>query len=600
MSANALAVRFTDETYATKADVVKVLGTSLVDSIWRNILAYRAQSINKLGLKTIPQLPFYLTNNSAISTKINSFGVKLTQFMVAYGQLPTTSKVKEEVDRYAKLNILRSACLLEDVKITDLSLKAMLNGTYREANPTHQAILAYRDAIAELQKHSLQSLDENLLASIYGTLLGETELTSFYRVIDPDQGSLYRTIVIARDYDFAPYADIPDLMDGLLDFLNNDRIDSVVKASMALYFLDYVKPFSSHNQTMGALLAKYVLAAANLSEVSALIPLEQAIVKTDRYQKLALETQRSGDLTYIVLYLIETLDPLIEDLFQEIKRAQADVMESERTPVTPQDKGFKDSGDVVRPEQESLFEEETKAEVPLQEKFTAPKIQVLPKETIVAVAQPIPSPAPVVVPVKPNPAPVIVPVSIPEPPKANPQPVIVAPIPAPVSAPVPAPVVSPTVPEPVIQETVQPEITKPSPDVTLPITPVAPIITPRPEAPKKVVLAAKKIESLDEAKGAGELALTVSGPGLSDKEIKEYSRYIIETNPNIRKPQAVFFAEHSVVGRYYTIQDYKRTIRCAYETARTSMDNLAAEGFYKKLQVKNKFVYTPIKQGENK
>ena len=125
MSANALAVRFTDETYATKADVVKVLGTSLVDSIWRNILAYRAQSVNKLGLKTIPQLPFYLTNNSAISTKINSFGVKLTQFMVAYGQLPTTSKVKEEVDRYAKLNILRSVCLLEDVKITDLSLKAM-------------------------------------------------------------------------------------------------------------------------------------------------------------------------------------------------------------------------------------------------------------------------------------------------------------------------------------------------------------------------------------------------------------------------------------------------------------------------------------------
>jgi hypothetical protein len=91
---------------------------------------------------------------------------------------------------------------------------------------------------------------------------------------------------------------------------------------------------------------------------------------------------------------------------------------------------------------------------------------------------------------------------------------------------------------------------------------------------------------------------SVPTPMLSDHEMKEYARYIVETNPRVRKPQAVFFASHSALGRYYTIQDYKRTMRCAYETARTSMDNLAAEGFYQKLQIKNKFVYTPIKQGE--
>ncbi len=85
---------------------------------------------------------------------------------------------------------------------------------------------------------------------------------------------------------------------------------------------------------------------------------------------------------------------------------------------------------------------------------------------------------------------------------------------------------------------------------------------------------------------------------MSDKEIREYARYILETNPNIRKQQAFFYASHATLGRYYTIQDYKKATKCAYETARTSMDNLAAQGFYKKLQLKNKFVYTPIKQGE--
>jgi len=572
MSANALAVRFTDESYATKSDVVRALGTSLVDSIWRNILAYRAQSINKLGLKTIPQLPFYITNNSAISTKITSFGVKLTRFMVAYGQLPLASKVKEEVDRYAKLNILRSVCLLEDVKVTDLSLKAMLNGTYREANPSHQPILSYRDAIGELQKRYLPAIDENLLAHIYGALLGEEELTSFYRVRDPDEGNMYRTIVIARDYEYAPYSDIPDLMEGLLTFLHNDAIDAVVKASMALYYLDYVKPFASHNQTSGALLAKYVLSAASLGEASALLPLEQVLVKTDRYQKLALETQRSGDLTYIALYLVETLDPLVDDLFLEIKRAQVDVMESERTPVTSEDKGFKESPDSIHSEQESLFDEETKAEVPAQEKRIAP------------ISVPVP-PAPVIKEVvSPQPAPQPIPVAVASPTVESPKPV-----PAPTPA-APAIISSPIAsPQPA---TIQTNAVAPAP--------AAPSEPLRSETPKRVPPAPQKLEPIEDEKAAGELAFTVPGTGLSDKEIKEYSRYIVETNPNVRRPQALFFAGHSVVGRYYTIQDYKRTIRCAYETARTSMDNLAAEGFYKKLQVKNKFVYTPIKQGENK
>jgi hypothetical protein len=112
---------------------------------------------------------------------------------------------------------------------------------------------------------------------------------------------------------------------------------------------------------------------------------------------------------------------------------------------------------------------------------------------------------------------------------------------------------------------------------------------------KKVTpVPAKPLEKIPE-----EPAYTsVPSSNLSDREMKEYARYIVETNPRVRKPQAVFFASHSALGRYYTIQDYKRTMRCAYETARTSMDNLSAEGFYQKLQIKNKFVYTPIKQGE--
>ena len=83
----------------------------------------------------------------------------------------------------------------------------------------------------------------------------------------------------------------------------------------------------------------------------------------------------------------------------------------------------------------------------------------------------------------------------------------------------------------------------------------------------------------------------------ADKEAKEYVLYLLETNPSISKKQAQFLSTHCTVGRYYTIQHFKSYCKVAYETARTSMDKLAALGYYEKLQVKNKFVYTPVLKG---
>ena len=130
-------------------------------------------------------------------------------------------------------------------------------------------------------------------------------------------------------------------------------------------------------------------------------------------------------------------------------------------------------------------------------------------------------------------------------------------------------------------------------------SPAEPVSEPAQEVPAPE-LKAKDVPEVTTfpAESAGQLALNPPKSPLSDKEIRETARYILETNPNIRKPQALFFASHCTVGSFYTIQDYKKHARCVYETARTSMDNLAKEGFYRKLKFKNKFVYTPIKQGE--
>ncbi|MCH5171692.1 MAG: hypothetical protein J1F31_02520 [Erysipelotrichales bacterium] len=84
--------------------------------------------------------------------------------------------------------------------------------------------------------------------------------------------------------------------------------------------------------------------------------------------------------------------------------------------------------------------------------------------------------------------------------------------------------------------------------------------------------------------------------GLDEKDADKISEHLLELNPNLKKGEALFYAHHCTVGKYYTIQQFKTMNDCAYETARTSMDNLAKLGFYRKEMIKNKFVYTPVQR----
>lgn len=82
--------------------------------------------------------------------------------------------------------------------------------------------------------------------------------------------------------------------------------------------------------------------------------------------------------------------------------------------------------------------------------------------------------------------------------------------------------------------------------------------------------------------------------GPSDKVLRRMANDLLEDDPLLKKGQAHFYVRHCSKGKYYTIQQYKKCEGCVYETARTSMDNLARLGYYRREQVKNKFVYTPI------
>jgi hypothetical protein len=344
----------------------------------------------------------------------------------------------------------------------------------------------------------------------------------------------------------------------MADFLSwvkrSDDVSYFVKAVAAIYYLDYVQPFGERNDEMAALLSKAIYATSEASREAFLIPFEAILIKNARYKNLALETQRSGDLTYLVLYAIGVLSPLLESLSEEIKSIKIDTYRSEFSTLSPEENALAKTKETPSPEQLSLFAPEAKT--PAKGVETAPS------------AAPIPTPL-----ANPNPAPAV----------AS-SPII------PQETPAPAP------------QKVEPTPIRETPVAKVEATSVsAPQVVPvTPKVEKPLVSPERKIapEEMENAVVTEESALSVESNPLSEKEVKEYVQYLLETNPTLNKNQASFLANHCTIGRYYTIQQFKKFARCAYETARTSMDKLASERYYTKLQVKNKFVYTPIKKGE--
>ena len=110
----------------------------------------------------------------------------------------------------------------------------------------------------------------------------------------------------------------------------------------------------------------------------------------------------------------------------------------------------------------------------------------------------------------------------------------------------------------------------------------------------------KMVEEADEENDDDEVFETIPveliPPKIDEKEAKRLQEHLLELDYRLKKHEAYFFARHHALGSYYTIEQYKKTTKCVYETARTSMEHLVELGYYEKKKVGKKFVYTPKKR----
>ena len=103
----------------------------------------------------------------------------------------------------------------------------------------------------------------------------------------------------------------------------------------------------------------------------------------------------------------------------------------------------------------------------------------------------------------------------------------------------------------------------------------------------------KPVEVKNEPRG---LAVSYIPDEIDEKTALRLERHLLELDVRLSKGQAFFYARHCTLGMYYTIEQYRKAVKCVYETARTSMDKLAEYGYYEKGGAGKKFVYTPKKR----
>ena len=490
MATNELAIRFTEETYATKAEVSRELRMSLIDNIWSNILKYRASYYRYLSLKSIDKNQLMVCYCQSVTNSINVMDSKLLKQMGDYMKINRSNGDLSHFEEMCFISSLKQVARKHNIDISDIHLRSLIQGDLRELSLDKRILRRYLATLRFIKEKYDHELNVDFLADLYSVFTENPELTSFYRTSEDKNPN--NRVLIDRVYTSAPVYLIESLMNTLFNFITTSSLSSVVKAIITYYFINYIQPFPKENEEIAMLFAKAVLANGALSEFGAVIPLENFLtINQDSLNKVCTEVQKTNDLTYFVNFLLKAMDVSLETL-GDIKASY--------------------TSDIVR---KDLYREDAIEATPAQPAETS-YVTSVPSE---------PAPAPV-----PQPEPVVHVEKV-----VEPAPVKAVEIPKPTPAPAPTPV-------------------------------------------------------------SHELAFSHIPEELDEKSAQRLEKYLLEMDPALKKGEAYFYARHCTMHMNYTIQQYKKALGCAYETARTSMEHLVKLHYYEKSPIKNKFVYTPIKR----
>lgn len=528
MGGQELSMKFSNDIYATKADVKREMKTGLIDGIWSEILKYRSNFNNVLKLRHVDSTAYVVCLTPKIAERVNAIERKLLKLSKNYTDL-CKIRTEKEFDIISKTKILKTIGKLYNIETNESLLYSISNGSLSNVSPEYLILTRYLKCLDDIGNFASKEIDDNTIGTFYSYLLGTEDLTEYYRTKDFE--NRFSKYITGRVYLGIPYGIIDRSMDQLLNFIQYSDISGFIKAICTFYYLYYVKPFETHNEEIAILMLKKILAFNDYDKVASLINFEELLVNKDQLESVVFECQRTYDLTYFLSYCLNAIDKLIAESLDDVANAEK-----------------------IGVRHDFYQNDSYQNNIPSLNKIDVIDDVNNKTETLKAVE-----------PSNGNPTFVNSESNVPSFETSSPE---VKPVTQDVNKPTPTKVerVDESLFKPNLnQQTFAHESVSNDPGVTVNF--------------------------------AQNIAISNLPTGLSEEEASKLENHLLELNPYLTRGQAYFYARHCTIGMCYTISQYKKEVGCAYETARCSMDNLVTLGYYVKKQLKNKYIYTPVKKG---
>lgn len=327
-----LSIRFTEEQYATKQDVARALGTSTIDPLWQNILAYRDQFRRELPLPTIDKQSFHFILTPSLLESVHRCERKMIKLLSLFAKHQHLTSLWIEQKAWL-FPLLQPLAKKYGASTADRNFLHMLEKRDTVWDVELDHVNRYVKALDVLATKRTASLNEEWIHTMLTLFYGTDNLPSFYR--EKELTNRPKSLV-ARVYEAAPYPLIESLMQALMAFVDQATHSSLIQALITYFYMDYIKPFEVFNDELSLLAFKNVLVHQGWEALGCYLPLER-IVENPEFSLRALEVQKTHDLTYLLSYCLPLLSEHFDMMLDTLVNMDVQAMAQEQRGTTFQE-----------------------------------------------------------------------------------------------------------------------------------------------------------------------------------------------------------------------------------------------------------------------
>lgn len=324
---NSYGIKFSEERYASKDDVKKHFNMSSVDQFWNLILDYRKGLTSTFELPSIDRVKYSLVFTKSISNRINDVERKLCKAYMEYINLSSRAKNIFEHKRYER--IASSILASNNIAMSPTFVDSLIDKNISTIPSDYLVLANYLESLNYIKSYDGSKISLYDLNSIYSILesgtkssLGKDDI--IFRKLECEephyynQGYVYKSALVDR---------IPDMMNSLIEFVNDENHYALVRAISCLFYVDYVMPYDYLRSEDSVLNFKLVLARNDFSLFSTYLNIENLYfaknAKLDQVKELV---QKTMDLTYFFDFILDYLKEDIATIFDDLATSKKDEM----------------------------------------------------------------------------------------------------------------------------------------------------------------------------------------------------------------------------------------------------------------------------------